>query len=112
MGMTPGKRILVADDETDLLQRIASAHRDLGAEVICSGSGAELIKKIADEGPFALVVADISMPWMSGLHAMQTARFAGLATPIVVITALTDPEIDEQVRALGRDALLLRKPFN
>ena len=112
MGMTPGKRILVADDEPDLLQSVAAVLRDIGAEVVCAGSGAELIKKMADEGPFALVVADISMPWMSGLHAMQSARFAGLATPIVVITALTDPEIDERVRALGRDAVLLRKPFN
>ena len=43
---------------------------------------------------------------------MQSARFAGLATPILVMTALTDQQIDEQVRALGRDALLLRKPFD
>jgi CheY-like chemotaxis protein len=109
--MTPGTRILVADDEPDLLQGVATALGQEGAEVVCAASGAELITKMADEGPFALVVADISMPWMSGLDAMQSARYAGLATPILVMTALTDPQIDEQVRALGRDALLLRKPF-
>ena len=109
--MTPGTRILVADDEPDLLQSVAGALRQKGAEVVCAQSGAEMMTKMADEGPFALVVADISMPWMSGLHAMHTARFAGLSTPILVITALTDPQIDEQVRALGRGALLLRKPF-
>jgi two-component system OmpR family response regulator len=109
--MTPGTRILVADDDPDLLQSVAAALRQAGAEVVCAESGAGLITKMADEGPFALVVADISMPWMSGLHAMHSARFAGLSTPILVMTALNDPQIDEQVRALGRDALLLRKPF-
>jgi CheY-like chemotaxis protein len=109
--MTPGARILVADDEPDLLQSVAAALRQQGAEVVSATSGAELIMKMADEGPFALVVTDISMPWMSGLHAMHSARYAGLGTPILVMTALTDPKIDEQVRALGRDVLLLRKPF-
>jgi two-component system OmpR family response regulator len=109
--MTPGTRILVADDEPDLLQSVAAALRQKGAEVVSAESGAELITKMADEGPFALVIADVSMPWMSGLNAMHSARFSGLATPILVMTALTDPKIDEEVRALGRDALLLRKPF-
>jgi len=109
--MIPGTRILVADDEPDLLQSVAVALKQGGADVVCAESGAELITKMADEGPFALVVADISMPWMSGLHAMHTARFAGLSTPVLVMTALPDPQIDEQVRALGRGALLLRKPF-
>lgn len=109
--MTPGTRILVADDEPDLLESVAAALGQEGAEVVCAASGEELITKMAEEGPFALVVADISMPWMSGLHALHSARYAGLATPILVMTALADPQIDEQVRALGRDALLLRKPF-
>jgi len=109
--MIPGTRILVADDEPDLLESVAAALREAGAEVVCAESGAELITKMADEGPFALVIADVSMPWMSGLNAMHSARFAGLATPILVMTASTDPQIDEQVRALGRDVLLLRKPF-
>jgi len=109
--MTPSTRILVADDEPDLLQSVAAALRQHGAEVVCAASGAELITRMADEGPFALVVTDISMPWMSGLHAIHSARYAGLATPILVMTASTDPKIDEQVRALGRDVLLLRKPF-
>ena len=94
--MNPGTRILVADDDPDLCQSVAAALRHAGAEVVCADSGAQLITTMANEGPFALVVADVSMPWMSGLDAMQSARFAGLATPILVMTALTDQQIEDR----------------
>ena len=51
------------------------------------------------------------MPWTTGLQAMHSVRTAGLSTPIVVMTALRDPKIAEQVGALGRGATLLYKPF-
>jgi DNA-binding response OmpR family regulator len=51
------------------------------------------------------------MPWMSGLQAMRSTRAAGLATSVIVMTALTDPRIPAQVKSLGDNAVLLRKPF-
>jgi two-component system copper resistance phosphate regulon response regulator CusR len=51
------------------------------------------------------------MPWMSGLQAMHSVRTAGLPTPVIVITALEADSVAEQVRTLGRDAVLIRKPF-
>ena len=48
--MTPGTRILVADDEPDLLQSVAAVLRQEGAEVVCAASGAELITKMAERG--------------------------------------------------------------
>ena len=57
------------------------------------------------------MITDISMPWMNGLQAMHSARFAGLATPVIVMTALDDDRLTEKVRALGPNTKLLRKPF-
>ncbi len=104
-------RILVADDDLELLDAVADALSHLGADVVRARTGGELIDKIADEGPFSLVVTDISMPWMSGLQAMHSARTAGLATPVIVMTALQDERVPTQVNALGPRAVLLRKPF-
>ncbi len=109
--MTPKARVLVADDEPDYLQSVAVALERLGLEVVRASSGDELITKIAEHGPFAVIVTDVSMPWMSGLQAMQSARYAGLVTPLIVMTAMKDDRIDAQVKALGHSALLLRKPF-
>jgi PAS domain S-box-containing protein len=104
-------RVLVADDDLELLTSVAEALERSGAKVVRAESGAQLIERMADEGPFELVITDISMPWMSGLQAMHSARFAGLATPVIVMTALDEDRLPEQVRALGPNTTLLRKPF-
>jgi DNA-binding response OmpR family regulator len=49
------------------------------------------------------------MPWMTGLQVAHSVRVAGLATPLVVMTAL--PIDASLVRSLGAGAVLLRKPF-
>ena len=103
--------VLVADDDPQLLDAVAEALTRLGADVVRAASGADLIEQLANAGPFDLVVTDIGMPWMSGLQAMHLTRAAGLATSVIVVTALTDERIPAQVRALGKHAVLLRKPF-
>lgn len=104
-------RVLVADDDPQLLDAVADVLTQRGAHVVRAWSGAELIEQLANAGPFDLVVTDIRMPWMSGLQAMHSTRAAGLGTSVIVMTALTDERIPGQVRALGENAVLLRKPF-
>jgi CheY-like chemotaxis protein len=111
-GVLDGARVLVADDDPLLLAAVGDALTDFGAKVMRAGSGAELIEQLANEGPFDLVVTDVSMPWMNGLQAMQAVRTAGLGTSVIFMTALADERIPSQVRALGENALLLRKPFD
>src|SRR6185295_18123869 len=103
--------VLVADDDPQLLEAVAEALMRMGADVVRAGSGAHLIEQLASAGPFDLVVTDISMPWMSGLQAIRSTRAAGLATSVIVMTALSDPRIPAQVKSLGENAVLLRKPF-
>jgi CheY-like chemotaxis protein len=111
MSVLSDARILVADDDPLLLDAVADALTGLGARVTRAGTGAELIDELAAAGPFDLVVTDVAMPWMSGLTAMRAARTAGLGTAVIVMTARQDEQIPSQVRALGRNAVLLRKPF-
>jgi CheY-like chemotaxis protein len=110
--MLSGARVLVADDDPLLLESVAAALADLGAHVLRAGNGSELIDQLASHGPFDLVVTDVGMPWMNGLTAMRAARTAGLDVPLIVMTGLPDPQIPAQVRSLGPDVVLLRKPFD
>jgi len=109
--MLSGTRVLVADDDADLLEAVGDALSGLGAEVTRASSGAELIENLAQKGPFDLVVTDLAMPWMTGVQAMHAARTAGLGTSVLVMTALRDDTIPARVRALGENAALLQKPF-
>lgn len=110
--MLESMRVLVADDDPLLLATVGEALAHLGAQVTRAASGAELIDQLANEGPFDLVVTDVSMPWMSGMQAIHAARTAGLGTSVIIMTALADNRIPSQVRALGENTLLLRKPFS
>lgn len=109
--MIRGLRILVADDDLDLLRTLIDTLERAGATVTRARNGAELIEALGEQGPFDLIVTDVAMPWMTGLQAIQSTRYAGLATPVIVMTALKDTTIPERVGALGATATLLRKPF-
>jgi CheY-like chemotaxis protein len=76
-----------------------------------ASDGAELLDKIADDGVFDAIVTDINMPWMQGLQVLASARGAGLATPVLVVTGLKRPELDAEVARMGH-AHLLRKPYS
>lgn len=110
MGLA-GARILVADDDPELLDGVVRWLRREGADVRHAASGDELLDRLAYEGPFDLIVTDVAMPWMSGLQVMHSARTAGISTPIIVMTALRDEGIPAQVATLGHHAAYLRKPF-
>lgn len=103
-------RIVVADDDPETLEVLRDALRDPDVQLREATSGVELLSLLADEGPFDLVVTDVSMSWMSGLQVMRSARNAGIDVPVLIITGLSDPALPAQVNRLGR-ARLLRKPI-
>jgi DNA-binding response OmpR family regulator len=104
-------RILVADDDPELLSTVADALERMGGDVARAGTGAELVRRLVERGPFDLVITDIFMPWMDGLQAMRSVRYAGLAPALIFMTGLADDSLPDRVAALGRRAVLLRKPF-
>jgi two-component system response regulator MprA len=108
--MSIDRRVLVAEDDPAMMGTISHALTVFGFAVVRAENGAELIEQLAEQGPFDLIVTDISMPWMDGLNAIRSMRTAGLPTPVIVITALADQDIPTRVRALS-PAILLRKPF-
>jgi CheY-like chemotaxis protein len=104
-------RVLIADDDPEVLDDVTSSLEALGATVAPAVSGSDLITHLGEDPPYDLVITDISMPWMTGLQAVHSTRYAGLATPVIVMTGLRDPEIPSRVEALGRQVALLHKPL-
>jgi DNA-binding response OmpR family regulator len=102
----------VADDDAEMVAAVAVVLERLGFEVIRAFSGADLVDQLVTQGPFDLIVSDVSMPWMDGLKALRSIRATGLETPVIIMTALRDQRIPDLVRALGPRAVLLRKPFD
>jgi DNA-binding response OmpR family regulator len=103
-------RILIADDDPDCLALVEDALRGPDVEFVSAIDGDKLLDRMAAEGPFDLIITDINMPWMQGHQVLASARAAGLATPVLVVTGRHDENLAQTVAELGHTKLL-RKPF-
>jgi len=109
--MLMSKRLLVVDDEPNLLRAVAACLKTEGYEVTTARSGREALMQLAEAVP-DLVVSDIRMPGMDGYQLARQLRGSPRTAlvPIVFLTA-KDATADriEGFRA-GIDAYLT-KPF-
>lgn len=103
-----GARILVVDDEIEIvraLQRSLVAH---GFEVFTAGSGEEALEEIASHRP-DLMLLDLGLPGMSGLEVCKKVREQS-NLPIIILS-VKDAERDKvQALDLGADDYV-SKPF-
>ena len=102
-------RLLLADDEPDIVESVAYALRREGFEVKGVGNGEAALEQ-ARTGEYDVVILDVLMPVMSGLDVCRTVR-AESDVPIIMLTA-RDAEIDRVLGLeLGADDYLT-KPFS
>ena len=67
------QRVLFVDDEPQVLEGIQRSLRKR-VELQTAASGAEGLRLIAEQGPFALVISDMRMPGMSGAQFLAKVR--------------------------------------
>lgn len=101
-------RILVIEDDAVTAREI-SAELQAGNDIEHAATGSDGLHK-AMTGNYDVITLDRMLPELDGLTIVTHLREAGIATPILMISALSD--IDERVRGLragGND--YLTKPF-
>jgi CheY-like chemotaxis protein len=106
-----GVRILVADDDRDVVTTLAQLFRREGCEVETAENGLEALSILAERGPFDLVLTDLQMPTPTGLQLVAMARTAGYLGPFIMITAYASEPLREQLERM-EDAWLVGKPFD
>ncbi len=104
-------RLLVVDDEPNLLRAVAATLRAEGYEVQTARSGAEALLRVAEQLP-DLIVSDVRMPGMDGYAFARQLRQASHTDliPIVFLTAKDGTEDRIEGFRAGVDAYLT-KPF-
>jgi adenylate cyclase len=82
--MTQLKKILIVDDEPDVVSYLSVFLEDEGFDVVTAMDGLEGLAKARDEAP-DLITLDITMPGMSGVEVLTTLRRDSQLVPIPVI---------------------------
>jgi DNA-binding response OmpR family regulator len=106
------KRVLVVDDEPNIVMSLRFLMEREGFEVEVASSGQEAVAAL-DRAPADLVLLDVMMPELDGFEVCQRIRSqpAWRATKIVMLTAKGRAVERDKGLALGADAYVT-KPFS
>lgn len=113
MGAISLQRILLADDEPDILEVSKIALETVGGfEVEVCSSGAELLQLLPDFRP-DLIIMDVLMPDMAGPEVLSRVRqlpdYSGI--PVIFLTGVADGIELKALRDSGAADVIL-KPFD
>ncbi len=105
-----GIKILIVEDEPNMVAGLRDNFEFEGYQVLTAGDGAEGLQRALAESP-DLVVLDVMMPKMSGLDVCKHLKAKRPSIPIIMLTA-RGQEVDKVVGLeLGADDYVT-KPFS
>jgi len=109
--MSPRRpRVLIVEDDPDLLVVLRVNLTAMGVEPILAGDGRTAISRIQAERPDA-VILDVMLPGIDGWSVLEDLHALGDRVPIVVCSAKKDVEDMERARELGASGYVV-KPFD
>ena len=108
--MSAEAKLLVVDDEFNILELLATSLRFAGFEVVTAGNGREAIEKAEQEQP-DLIVLDVMMPGMDGFDVTRRLREGGRTYPVLFLTAKDATEDKVAGLSAGGDDYVT-KPFS
>jgi DNA-binding response OmpR family regulator len=104
-------RLLLVDDEPDILLMLQINLEMEGHEVVLAGNGEEALDRIADSAP-DVVLLDVMMPVLDGFGVLERlAATDGHRPPVIMISAKAQPSDARQAYRLGADGYVT-KPFD
>jgi len=101
-------RVLVCDDETQILRALRVILRDAGYEALLASTGEEALDVAAVNGPDAAIV-DLVLPDIDGVEVCRRLR-EWSELPIIVLSAVGDEDAKVRALAAGADDYVT-KPF-
>ncbi len=106
-----GQRVMIVDDEPDVLSYLAEALGDGGYHVIAFGSPVDAWQHVADtETAPDLLIVDYMMPTINGVELAERARARFPELPVMLLSGMGG---DDMLRGSGLDAaIFLGKPVD
>ena len=106
----PEARLLVVDDDADIVELLAASLRFSGFEVTTARNGHDALALASSSRP-DLIVLDVMMPGLDGLSVVRRLREGGSRVPVVLLTAKDATEDRVAGLTIGGDDYIT-KPFS
>jgi len=109
--MADRKRILVADDDPDLLDLLKMDLGFQGYEVLAAANGKDALQ-IAMNERLDLVLLDVMMPYIDGYHvAYELTNKLGTKAPKIMIMTSRDTVKEKGIALMSGALDVMQKPF-
>ena len=102
-------KLLIADDEADLVAELKPLLERSGFAVVSAGDGQQALDRIAQDKP-DLVILDVMMPRINGREVLRRMRAQNDWTPVILLTHVGTPAERAMSLQEGADDYL-NKPF-
>ena len=106
-GMLQDVRVLVVDDEKDVLDSISVAFESEGALTLTAMDGDEAVR-ICEEDPPDIVILDMMLPKRSGFLALEKIKGKEDSPIVIMVTANEGKRHQAYGESLGVDAYMLK----
>lgn len=104
-------KLLIVDDSTIIRRKILRTQNVVPIkEIFQAEDGQQAIEMATKVNP-TVITMDLTMPHVDGIDAIKKIRAAGVASKILVISALTDKQTALQAIKIGASGFL-PKPFS
>ena len=106
-GMLEDVRVLIVDDEKDILDSIDAAFQSEGALTLTAMDGDEAVK-ICNDDPPDVVILDMMLPKRSGFLALEKIKGKENSPIVIMVTANEGKRHQAYGESLGVDAYMLK----
>ena len=102
------RRLLVADDDSEVRMGVADLLDDLGLEIVHAATGTEAIQLVR-RTPVHVALLDMHMPGCTGIEAIPQLKLAAAGLPCIVYSGRWCIEHEPEVLSAGAFSYL-KKP--
>jgi DNA-binding response OmpR family regulator len=103
-------RILIVDDELEILNIVSSFLTDRGYDCVTASNGDEAVEVVAADLEIQVVLMDVVMPGRNGIETLKSLMGLDPHPHVIMMTARADEKIFEAVRHGAVDYVL--KPID
>jgi PAS domain S-box-containing protein len=104
-------RVLLVDDEPDLLETTGELFRTLGFDVLSASSGEQALELLKRTPDLQLLFSDVVMPGMSGIELARKAKALSPALKVILASGYVAESVIARDGAVVGDFEFLTKPY-